>query len=876
MIGKHLLPLTLGMAIAAAPAPPAAAAPRWTSTLNETTGLPMLQASGTSTFTASFAFWGPNWSWANLAPAVRKTGDGKYQVSGRNAALGVTMTDDVARGADGAWTSDFLFQDGAGLPSVSGGGIVFRFALEQWAPMLGEPELLPDNQGWRWGRGGGPQVEMRFDPPLAAAYFEQGDKSQLRAFFFNDKIPPGDLRHRMTWVVKGGVENRATLGERLNGKTAPAAWPVDALSNAGPLPDLSFLNDGDKPAGKRGPVHAADGALAFADGTPARFWGANVTAYALFSTPRDDVRRQAARLASLGYNLVRIHHMDSGWVGFNVFGQRAALKDTQTLDEKALERLDWWIKCLEDEGISVWLDLHVERQLRAGDRIDAFDEISKGKDTAGLKGFNYVNASIRQAMKRFNEAYLGHRNVFNGLAYKDDPAVVGVLLTNENDLTQHFGNGFLPDKKVPWHGKVYMDAAAAFAGATGLPKDKVWRSWEPGPSKMFLNDLEHRFDIEMMADLRKNGARMPVATTSTWANNPLYSLPSLTTGDLVDVHSYSYYGALEKNPAYTPNIADWLGAAHVLGHPMSVTEWNADPFPTQDRHVLPLYIAATASHQGWDALMHFAYTQEPTSANHPSNWNSYNDPSLLAMMPAAALLFRERHVAEATTTYVFDPGADALYGKAISAANSVALRTAIERGKLLIAMPPSKELPWLRTKPAPRGAVVLRDPGQSQLPADAAQASSDTGELVRNWDDGVFTIDTPRTRAAMGWIGGRTIALPDVSIAMETPNASVAVQSLDGKPIEASSDLLISIGTRSQPQANNKAPFLSEPAVGVLKIKAVPGLEASTPGADGDARWPSTYQSGAYTIRLDGKLPTHWLALRRANAPPRRAAADIR
>jgi hypothetical protein len=39
-----------------------------------------------------------------------------------------------------------------------------------------------------------------------------------------------------------------------------------------------------------------------------------------------------------------------------------------------------------------------------------------------------------------------------------------------------------------------MAQAGAFAAKYGLPKDKVWRSWEHGPSKLFLNDLDHRFD----------------------------------------------------------------------------------------------------------------------------------------------------------------------------------------------------------------------------------------------------------------------------------------------------------------------------------------------------------------------------------------------
>ena len=44
-----------------------------------------------------------------------------------------------------------------------------------------------------------------------------------------------------------------------------------------------------------------------------------------------------------------------------------------------LEKLDWWIKCLKDEGIYVWLDLHVGRRVKAADGIDGFAEISQGR-----------------------------------------------------------------------------------------------------------------------------------------------------------------------------------------------------------------------------------------------------------------------------------------------------------------------------------------------------------------------------------------------------------------------------------------------------------------------------------------------------------------
>ena len=99
-------------------------------------------------------------------------------------------------------------------------------------------------------------------------------------------------------------------------------WYNDLLDiNISPV-DLSFLNAAEKPAGKHGTLGVAGDQLVFADGTPARFWGANLTAYALFQTGLSDTVNQAKRLSKLGFNLVRIHHFDSDWVKPNILGAR--------------------------------------------------------------------------------------------------------------------------------------------------------------------------------------------------------------------------------------------------------------------------------------------------------------------------------------------------------------------------------------------------------------------------------------------------------------------------------------------------------------------------------------------------------------------------
>jgi hypothetical protein len=648
------------------------------------------------------------------------------------------------------------------------------------------------------------------------------------------------------------------------------SWPTKILGggkapwHSSPV-DLSFLNLPEKPAGKHGFLRAVKDKLVFEDGTVARFWGTNLTGYALFGmNSREDVRLQARRLSQLGFNLVRFHHHDSSWVKPNIFGEGNS-PDTKILSEAMLEKLDWWIKCLKDEGIYVWLDLEVQRQLKPGDGIDALDEISRDKSGNSLKGYNYVNAGIQVAMQRFNESYVNHFNTFTGLRYKDDPAIVTMMLTNENDITHHFANRLLPDKHVPKHNALYMAQAETFAEKHVLSKDKVWRSWEPGPSKLFLNDLEHRFDIEMIKHLLAIGVKIPIVTTSSWGRAPLSSLPALMAGNLIDVHSYGRNGELEGNPRYTANMMHWMAAAHIVDHPLSVSEWNVEPFPVPDRHVIPLYIASSGCLQGWNALMQYAYSEEPlVGPGRPWNYTAFNDPALIATLPAAALLYRRQDVQEANTSYVFAPTEEQFFNQDISPANSVALRTAAEKGKLMVALPYTRELPWLEQSSIPDAAKIINNPTQSFIESNAQNTISDTGELLRDWEQGIFTINTPRSQAAMGRIGGKSVNLADVDFALSTPNASVAVQSLDERVIREAGAILITLGARSVPKAVNEVPFYSEPVIGRLVIRTREGLKLYTQRGTSmnEVVIDAPYQDGRYHITLSHNLGTYWLILK--------------
>jgi hypothetical protein len=833
---------------------------KWSVSIDENTGLPNVSAGGRKALSASYVFWGNSWAWAGLSTNLSIASPFDYTVSGTNKLLDFDLNSHITKPSRQQLVWDIDLNARNAKSDVIGGGLEFTFDLATFGTSMGDPQLLPGNHGWVWGKEGGNRIEMRFSP-AAAASFGLGRNNEIRVFFYSGQVPAGKQHFTVTLDVSDKIAINQTVTERFDNQDMKA-WPKDMLVwNTAPV-DLSFLNENEKPAGKRGFVKAKGEMLVFQDGTPVRFWGTNVNASTIFDTSKDAVRQQAKRMSALGFNLVRLHHHDSPWVYSNIFGKNAT--DTQTLDPASLEKIDWWIKCLKDEGIYIWLDLHVLRALKEKDNIYAFDEIAKGKDSADLRGYNYINLTIQQAMKRFNEAYLNHRNPYTGSDYKDEPAIMAILITNEGDLTFHFGNSLLPDKKVPKHNQIYMNEAKVFAQKHDLPSDKTWRSWEHGPSKIFLNDLEQRFNADMISHLREMGVKAPIATTNAWGENLLSSLPALTVGDIIDVHSYGDVGQLEKDPRVSSNLIHGMASAHIAGKPLSVTEWNVSPFPVPDRHTVPIYVAASASHQGWDALMQFAYAQAPLDGSgSPSNWHAFNDPSLIAMLPAAALLYRQGHVKEATTTYALAPSREQLFYQPIKPDNSAAIRTAAEKGKLVINLPNVKELPWLAPAPVGRADKVIRDPNQSLIPDNASEVVSDTGELRRNWEKGIFTIDTPLTQAAMGWVGSEEIALKDIKIKSRTRNASLAVQSLDRKPISQSGNIMISLGSQSVPEAGNKLPFHFEPVEGQLAIRAPKGLKLYKKGIFQEmGEVPVNYKAGEYMIDLDKSLNAYWLFLR--------------
>jgi len=840
--------------------PTVRANPDTTVRFDEKTGLFEIRYKSRPVVKAVFSFWRDSWRW--LGPNLRTGREGAaYTFEQRDSNSPFALNGRAVKRDE----RSMEFRIDSRIPKKDQdavyGGIRFLFKTDglllNGAPI--EVETLPGNDGWTLQlEGGQPPITVRFDRAPPRLYFERGRRSELRAFFINQDPETNLDSITMTVSMPTGGGVSPSLNE-LFARPDRKTWHKGLLPwNVAPV-DLSFLNEQDKPAGNRGFVRAEGEHLLFGDGSPARFWGTNITAYALFGTSGTKRCEAARRIAKFGFNLVRLHHHDSAWVVPNIFGKKSP--NTRDLDEGSLRKLDWWIHCLKQNGIYVWLDLHVGRRFTAQDGVDHFKEAAKGKSQLKGEGYTHVNESLQERLKEFNEAYLSRVNSYTGLAYKDDPAVLAVLITNENDLTHHYGNALLPDKKVPAHSKVYMDLAKRFANTWNLNADKTWRSWIPGPSKLFLSDLEHRFNQEMMTHLDQLGVKSLMATANSWGGMSLSGLFSLTDGDVIDVHSYSGPEPLSANSLFRGNFAHWIAAAQVEGMPLTVSEWDPEPFPVSGRTAVPPYAAALAALQGWDAMMQYAYSQSALHGDwKPAHYQAYNDPAMLALMPAAALMYRAGHVSEARKTYALAFG-DRVHEELLSPRTSAAIRTLAEQSKVVVRLPRHRSLPWLKKTGTVDGAIVVTDPDRSFLPNDSVEVTSDTGELTRNWVDGVFRIDTPKSQMVAGWIGGRSFALSDVTIETGVPHAAIAVQSMTAQPIAASDRILISMGAQAVPEGKT---YLSEPVPAEIEIRAPEGLSVFGLLENGRrAAVPFDFKDGVYTVRSNPRLRTWWYMLER-------------
>ena len=208
---------------------------------------------------------------------------------------------------------------------------------------------------------------------------------------------------------------------------------------------------------------------------------------------------------------------------------------------------------------------------------------------------------------------------------------------------------------------------------------------------------------------------------------------------------------------------------------------------------------------------------------------------------------------------------------------SATIRTLAEQSKLTIGMPEVPQLPWLEpSRPSP-DVTIVTDPDRDFIPPGQSFVKSDTGELTRDWELGIQTIDTPRTQAVSGWIGGKTLTTRDASFETRTKKAVIALSSVDNRPLSDSGFIMVTAVARAVPSPGNRPPLLSEPVVSRITLRnKTADLELLAMGRDGRvAARPRLRREGdVVTFDVPTTGGTHWYVLQSRGASARRRPSN--
>jgi hypothetical protein len=226
----------------------------------------------------------------------------------------------------------------------------------------------------------------------------------------------------------------------------------------------------EQPAGKHGFVRVRDGQFVVGKqggkAKPLHFWATNFCFEACFPA-HEQAERVAARLARLGINCVRMHHMDN----HSIWGDSP---NKLTIDPKKIERLDYLIYQLKLHGVYTNLNLHVSRWF---DEPEGF--VARQQRPNYDKGLDNFEPRMIELQKKYARDLLTHVNPYTKTAYSDEPAVAFVEINNENALFAEWGWGHLDNLPEPYAAtfrKLWNDWLRKKYGGT----DGLRRAWNVG------------------------------------------------------------------------------------------------------------------------------------------------------------------------------------------------------------------------------------------------------------------------------------------------------------------------------------------------------------------------------------------------------------
>jgi len=657
--------------------------------------------------------------------------------------------------------------------------------------------------------------------------------------------------NRFLWMC---VISTLALGARAARAAEMSGWYAFEPGNT-PAPGEIGMQDWlERPAGKHGRIERRADKLYY-HGNPIKLWGLNLC-YSACTPDKELAEKRAAFYPKYGINSVRLHkYVDgSGWAGIQAenscveFAPEAL--DRMDYQIAQLKAAGIYVTLSAHFG-SLKLGPDDRKYCPYLEEFGTFDN-KRNRIATPHSGIHYSpelqDVHIRQMVN-----LLKHKNPHTGLTYAQDPAVAFVEIINEQSILFFTSMNPLKASKTlrrqvaerfsDWLRQKYGSHAKlqtawgekAFDGFEGdgfpavgehldkrniLPLGNPWY-WDPAQlngsqayrrqrlldTLQFLYDLQCRFYDRYVQAVREAGYRGEMLASNWQAGRALshfYNLHSDWRVGTIDRHNY--FGGGGAKPGEKFNNATMLrtagsgtlsvGLQQAADRPFMLSEW-IHVFPNEWGVEGPALLGAYGyGLQGWDVSYMFQNRDGGGFSERigRDRWD-VTVPQVFGVFPAVARQVLRGDVKESelcAPLFVHVPSlAEVRLGLADRVVQQYDVKT-FDTDKVSA-----------RALAVARCAVEFTDRYRDTPAFDLKPFETDgllvssTGQLC--WKEGgdtklsgYFTIDTPGTRAVVGFAQGRRCRLGNVTIDPRCPFAAIYVTAQEpDKDIDTSRKLLV-------------------------------------------------------------------------------------
>ena len=382
----------------------------------------------------------------------------------------------------------------------------------------------------------------------------------------------------------------------------------------------------------------------------------------------------------------------------------------------------------------------------------------------------------------------------------DVSAAVGTVWIDHVSLTPHGASGLMTGESLAQGSVVRQTKANLSAYSLARNQDL----------QQFYYETQQAYFDGMNGYLRNTLGVKSMMTGSAVFGLPL-NADLASHQDFVDQHIYGEYPSLTntadafstwtiQNKPFSADPLYWLFASAtqaVQGKPFTVTE-SDQPFPNDYAVEWLPWMTTFANFQDWDALMPKMYGNWPDNyfAATPPGWQGNHffaiggNPIAAAQFPVASRVFlgsqntpaAEQITLQANRTDLMQDDPGAITAQFFGANGYTGWQALVHSMRSSFGDSPSSRTAYVGDAPP----VVVSDHGE--LTYDR----SDSGAPV-------YKVSSPYLQAATGFLAGKTITMPNLSVTVSSSTAafgSITLQPVDGQPLMASKRLLLSVMTR--------------------------------------------------------------------------------